>query len=105
MKKLIIGILIGLVIGVIIGYFSYGLINKPNNFSNNRFSGGNNFQIDENTKQEIISFFDSTEDINEINSYCEENRMNCVYYCGNVNSEHEICSSLERIIGNRSRSP
>jgi len=51
-------------------------------------------QFDNATKQEVIDFFDNTNDINEIMSYCEQNRMNCFYYCTDINSEHEVCDNI-----------
>lgn len=92
MNKLIVGLLIGIIIGWIGGYLISGVINKPNpDFQRGNFQG---FQIDDTTKQEIVSFFENTNDINEITSYCEQNRMNCFYYCSEVNSEHEVCDEL-----------
>ena len=70
-RGIIIGLVIGLVLGAIAGYVLHNNINK------NFLQGRGNFQIDENTKNEINSFFKSTSDRNEINFYCEQNRINC----------------------------
>lgn len=92
MNKLIVGLLIGIFIGGIGGYFISGTINKPNqNFPSGNFQG---FQIDDATKQEVISFFENTNDINKITSYCAENRINCFYYCMEVNQDHEVCNEI-----------
>ena len=93
MNKLVIGLLIGILIGGIGGYFVSNTLNK----SNSNFVGQGNFQgfqIDDTTKQEIISFFENSENVSEINSYCEQNRMNCFYYCTEINSEHEVCNDI-----------
>ncbi len=88
-KGFIIGLVIGLVFGSIISYIIV------NNFhrSNSPFLG--NFQIDEQAKSGIISFFNSTTDMDKISSYCQENRMNCLYYCRNINPDHEICKNIQ----------
>ncbi len=87
-KGLIIGIIIGLVFGGGAGYLFH------NNISRNFIQNKNNFQIDENTKNKIISFFDNTTDINSINSYCNQNMNYCLYYCRTINPNHEICANL-----------
>lgn len=88
MKNLIIGLVIGLILGGIIGC----LIGV--NLTRNSFSRRDNFQLDEKTKNEISSFFESTTDISIIESYCNQNRFNCMYYCRSVNPNHEICSQM-----------
>ena len=95
MNKLIIGLIIGLLVGGAIGYFLYGMINprgpgsmKESNFQNN------NFEIGEEIEQEIISFFESNPLSSEIESYCGENTMYCIYYCREINSEYEICDNI-----------
>lgn len=94
MSKIIIGLMIGIVIGLIAGYF------VPHNLGREGFpEKNNNFQIDEETKNSITSFFESTSDANEISNYCDYNRMNCMYYCKNINSEHEICKTLQEFPG------
>jgi Na+/glutamate symporter len=85
---LIIGLVLGLVIGGVVGYFLH------NNMNRNFTQGRGNFQIDENTKNEITSFFETNTDMNTISSYCEQNRVNCLYYCRSINPNHEICKEL-----------
>jgi gas vesicle protein len=87
-NRLVVGLLIGLVLGGIAGYII------TNNFNKNNFQKGPNLQIDDNTKNKIASFFDSTSDINQINAYCEQNKAYCLYYCRNINQNHEICKEL-----------
>lgn len=84
---------IGLVIGIVLGGIGGYLV--ANNIHRIAFPGRGNFQIDENTKNQITSFFQGTSDINEIRSYCDQNRMNCFYYCREINPEHEICSEIQ----------
>jgi len=89
MKGAIIGLIAGLILGGIIGYISHNILSR------NFIGRGNfNFQIDEQTKNEITSFFESASDINEINSYCGQNRVNCAYYCRDINPNHEICKQI-----------
>lgn len=85
---LIIGLVIGLVIGGAAGYVIV------NNMHKNNFPQRGNFQIDDATKNQITSFFDSTSDINQINSYCGQNRTYCFYYCRNINPDNEACKSI-----------
>ncbi len=93
MKKLITGILIGLLVGGIGGYFAYGAINEPrSDFMQQGIPQG--IQIDERAKQETISFFEGTTDTASIDFYCLQNRINCVYYCTEINSELEVCNGL-----------
>jgi len=68
-------------------------------FHNNRSGQGfrGNFQqmqLSDSQIQNVTSFFESTTDINEITDYCENNRMECFYYCRQINSNHEYCSQL-----------
>jgi len=86
---LIIGLAIGFILGLAAGYII------KSNIPRNNFAGGGNFQIDDKTKNEITSFFESTSDINEIISYCGQNRMYCFYYCREINPNHEICSQIQ----------
>ena len=94
-KWFVIGLIIGLVFGGVIGYIIVNNLHR----NNSPFLG--NFQIDEQTKTGVISFFNSTVDMDKINSYCQENRMNCLYYCRNINPNHEICQNIQ-VTSNRS---
>ena len=85
---LVVGLVIGLIIGGVGGYII------TNNFHRAGFQGRGNFQINEETKNKISSFFENKSDMNEIKSYCDQNRMYCVYYCTNINQNHEICTEL-----------
>ncbi len=55
---------------------------------------GGNFQMSEETKNQVTAFFNQTSDISEIKAYCDQNRGNCIYYCRNINKDHEICKDL-----------
>ena len=92
-KGIITGLILGLIPGTFVGYIIHNSINR--NFMQVR----GDFQIDKNTQNEIISFFESTSDINEINSYCEQNRMYCSYYCRTINPNHEICKNIMNFSG------
>ncbi len=95
MNKLITGLIIGLLIGGGIGYFSYGLIHKQNP----DFVRGTDFQMDEETKNRVTSFFDANPSDSEIETYCQENPMDCRYYCMEVNSNSNICDEISRPTG------
>jgi len=92
MNKLTKGIIIGLILGLIIGALSRYIVH--NVINRNFIPGRGNFQIDENAKTEITAFFDSTSDMTEINSYCNQNRMYCSYYCRSINPVNEICNQI-----------
>lgn len=69
------------------GFFIYkNVIDKPRGFV-----GRPDFQLDNSTKEEITHFFNVTSDISEIQNYCENNREYCMYYCMEINRDHEIC--------------
>lgn len=87
------GLITGLIIGGVGGYALHNSIGRS------FIQGRGNFQIDEETKTKITSFFDSTSNMDEIKSYCEQNRMYCAYYCRNINPNHEICKELGNYTG------
>ncbi len=58
------------------------------------FPKGMAMELSQEEIDSITSFFESTDDLNEIEDYCENNRMNCAYYCMNVDSSNEICSQM-----------
>jgi len=91
-KGIIVGLIIGLVLGCLAGYFMHNITNTRN-FT----QGRGNLKIDENTQNEITSFFNSDPNTDAINTYCGQNRMYCAYYCRNINPSHEICSQYPNI--------
>jgi len=99
MKNLIVGLIVGLVLGGIIGYL------VGTNLHRNNFMRNPNLHIDEVTIDQISSFFENTSDINEIRSYCDENRMYCMYYCRDMNQDHEICEELTNTMSSWGRLP
>jgi len=84
----IVGIIVGLIVGGIAGYF-YADKSSRGNFGNL-----NNMQISEESKSEITSFFESNPDQATINSYCQENINNCMYYCREMNQDSELCTQF-----------
>ena len=91
-------LLIGIVILLLISNLFFGYMFF---FHNNRPGAGfrGNFQqmqLSDEQRQSITSFFESTTNIDDITSYCnnQENRMLCFYYCREINSNHEYCSQL-----------
>jgi len=91
-KGIVIGIIIGLVIGGVAGY----LIKDYSSNKNFRLGRGQ-FQLDDKAVTEIANFFDGNPDANTTNSYCQQNRMNCAYYCKNINPNNEICSQFNNM--------
>jgi len=91
LTNLFLGLFVGIVVGVILGFFIFGSGSKHQEFRQENF-GNNNFNIDEN---EIINFFDSSPSDTEIESYCQENPVSCMYYCREIKPELEICGSIE----------
>lgn len=57
------------------------------------FPGGN-FTLDENQINEVSGVFENAGTSEDIAEYCSEHRMECGYYCRNVNPDHEYCSNL-----------
>ena len=91
-------LLIGAVIVLLISNLFFGYMFF---FHNNRLGSGfkGNFpqmQLSDEQIQSITSFFESTTNIDDITSYCnnQENRMLCFYYCREINSSHEYCYQL-----------
>jgi hypothetical protein len=52
-----------------------------------------NFTLNESKINEVSVVFENgtSEDVTE---YCNEHRIECGYYCRNVNPEHEYCSNF-----------
>jgi len=89
-NKILTGLTIGLVIGLIVGGAASYFI-----FNNRGFPGRNaRFNLNESQINETTSFFNSNHTSGEIDSYCQQNRMNCVYYCKNINQNEEICKNM-----------
>jgi hypothetical protein len=92
-NKLLLGIIIGIVIGLIVGgvasYFIFNNRSSRGNFGNFR-----NFQLNETQINEVSSFFSSNPSSADINSYCEQNRMNCLYYCRSINANDAACKNI-----------
>ena len=53
-----------------------------------------NFTLDENQINEVSGVFENAETSEDITEYCNEHRMECGYYCRNVNPEHKYCINL-----------
>jgi hypothetical protein len=101
-NKILIGLIVGLIIGLIIGgAISYLIFNGQRGPRGNF----NNFQLNETQINELTSFFNSNHTSGEINSYCEQNRMNCMYYCKNINQNNEICKNMTMPPGGQQWSP
>ncbi len=93
MKKgnLVLIILVGVLItsNLLFGYllfFNKG--GRPN------FQNPPNMELTDEQISEVTSFFKSTTDTTAIKTYCDENRMECFYYCRNVDSTNAYCSQL-----------
>ncbi len=62
-------------------------------FLGDRFPKGN-FTLDENKINEVSAVFENAETSGNITEYCSIHRIECGYYCRNVNSENEYCNNL-----------
>ena len=92
MKKEVSYLIVGIIIGLVIGGSATYLI--LNNFRNHSFAKGGNFNLDENTKNQITSFFESSPSQTQLDDYCNQNRMYCIYYCRQVNPSSELCAGI-----------
>ncbi|VVB83781.1 Uncharacterised protein [uncultured archaeon] len=92
MKKnnLVLIILVGalLISNIFFGYMLFFHKNNPNP------NGFQNMQLTDAQKQSVTSFFESTTDTAKITDYCNQNKMECFYYCREVNSGNTYCSQL-----------
>ena len=98
-NQIIVFSLIFLIIGGVAGYF----IGLKQSQDNPNIPGGNFQEIDEQTKTEINYFFENTQSIDEVNSYCKENPMYCMEYCKNINPDNEFCSNMSMKAPNSNR--
>ena len=100
-KKLLIGLFAVLIFSNII--FAYLLFFNNSNPEKGNFGGveGNfnggmpNMELTDEEISDVTSFFQSTTDSEEIESYCQSNSMYCMYYCMNVDSTSEACNQLQ----------
>jgi hypothetical protein len=52
------------------------------------------FQLDEAGISEVTGMFTDPGSAAFLPDYCTENRMNCMYYCVNVNPDNEYCREI-----------
>lgn len=101
-KASIVIVILAVVIVCLVGYIFFGgheRIDFRGEGFRGQFRNMANFSFDEETKNSIAEFFSSSPNIEEVRDYCRQNRMNCVYYCREVNPEHEVCNELARAGG------
>ena len=81
---------------VIIGLVGYIFISnqRGEDFRQPPFRNMQNFSLTDEIKNSTIEYFDSSPSLEDARAYCVENRMNCFYYCRELNSEHEICDEM-----------
>jgi hypothetical protein len=65
----------------------------PRRFFGDKFLRGN-ITLDENKINEVSDVFENAETSGNITEYCNSHRIECGYYCRNVNPEHEYCNNL-----------
>lgn len=51
-------------------------------------------QLSDDEINAIESFFNSNPSAEEITDYCNNNRMNCAYYCMNIDQNNDFCSQM-----------
>jgi hypothetical protein len=103
MNKLIIAIIIVLIVGGIgiavyfttdTNRFPFGDKEKPEGLGDKRLNGSGMQKLTEEQISELQGFFDSNPSNNEIESYCQENRLYCGHYCSQINPTHEYCENM-----------
>lgn len=100
MNKILIGLIFVFILVSISGCTSIDKkdFREGSNFCEGDFRGFNrnktDFQIDEDTKNKVVSLFEVTQDLDKIKDFCDQNKVGCFYYCREINSEHEFCSNL-----------
>jgi len=97
-KIIIIFVVLIIIISGVSAYFIFGHSTRRNfrgeNFPNEE-NGGRNFQsLNESTKNEITSFFESSPSSSEVEYYCDKNKEYCFYYCADMNEDNEFCEEL-----------
>jgi hypothetical protein len=93
-SKIIVFSVIFFIIGGVGGYL-IGEHSSKSNFRGENFNFSNdNFQINESVKSEITSFFDNTQDSEEIDAYCKNNPSYCMEYCRTINPSDIRCEEL-----------
>lgn len=89
--KIIVFSVIFLLVGGIAGYF----IGKNSSQPDFREFGGNpQMNMNDSVKSEIASFFEGTQDSEEISAYCEANPVYCMEYCRTINPDDMRCETL-----------
>lgn len=85
---LIVLVVVLLMSNLFFGYMLFFHKSRPN------FQGFQNIQLTDEQKQSVTSFFSSTTDTTKMTDYCSQNRMECFYYCRNINPNNTFCSQL-----------
>jgi len=86
----IIVIIILVIVGTVVGYLYYkGFFNSRHG----RFPRGN-FQLNQSQIDDVTSFFSSNPTEVDMNSYCQQNRRNCAYYCINIDKNNNYCNQI-----------
>jgi hypothetical protein len=82
-------IVVIIIIGAVIGFLYY----KGFFYPKGRFRG-RNLQLNQSQIDDVTSFFSSNPGSDQIQSYCQENRENCFYYCRNINENMNYCEQM-----------
>jgi hypothetical protein len=51
-----------------------------------------NFTLNQSSIDEVSGVFENAQTQEDVTSYCANHRIECGYYCRNVNPSHEMCS-------------
>jgi hypothetical protein len=102
MKKGIIILIVAIIVVVIIGgvvgylYFSGAFNHKNPRFPprGGQFNISRNIQLNQSQIDEVTSFFAVNPTQQQITDYCNTNRMNCFYYCRNIDQNNNYCKEL-----------
>ena len=94
---IVIVIVVLVVIGAVVGYLYFsGKFNGHARFPGRggQFNASRNIQLNQSQIDEVTSFFNSNPTQQQITDYCNTNRMNCFYYCMNIDKTNSYCKQL-----------
>jgi hypothetical protein len=55
---------------------------------------GRRFPLEGDIIREVTSVFENAESLEDVESFCIQNRRSCGYYCNRINPAHAMCEQL-----------
>lgn len=96
-------IILAVIVVILAGYivFVNVISNKGGSNANGNsvrppFRAGQNFSLTGAQQSAVIAFFQTSPTVAAAQTYCAQNRINCFYYCRQLNSTDPICSQIMR---------